>query len=70
MLLVAAGGLALPPALRAQESAEARLRAERQRLEQIRRERAELESRMRALQGTVHDLSEEVANLDRQAYAT
>jgi septal ring factor EnvC (AmiA/AmiB activator) len=54
----------------AQQSAEARLRAERERLETIRRERAELERQMKQLQGTVHDLSAEVRNLDRQADAT
>jgi septal ring factor EnvC (AmiA/AmiB activator) len=57
------------PAL-AQQSPEARLRAERDRLEQLRREREQLESRMRELRGTVHDLSAEVANLDRQADMT
>jgi septal ring factor EnvC (AmiA/AmiB activator) len=54
----------------AQESAEARLRQEQQRLNDIRRERAELERRMRSLQGNAHDLAEEVRNLDRQADAT
>ena len=54
----------------AQESAEARLRTEQQRLDEIRRERAELERRMRDLQGSAHNLSEEVRNLDRQADAT
>jgi septal ring factor EnvC (AmiA/AmiB activator) len=54
----------------AQQSPEARLRAERDRLEQLRREREQLETRMRELRGTVHDLSAEVANLDRQADMT
>jgi septal ring factor EnvC (AmiA/AmiB activator) len=54
----------------AQGSADARLRAERERLDRIRRERAQLEQQMRELQGSVHDLSEEVRNLDRQADAT
>ena len=36
----------------------------------MRRERAALEQRMREMQGTVHDLSAEVANIDRQADAT
>lgn len=44
--------------------------AQRAELERVRRERADLEQRMRAMQGTVHDLSAEVANLDRQADAT
>jgi len=36
----------------------------------VRRERAQLETQMKTLQGTVHDLGMEVANLDRQASAT
>jgi septal ring factor EnvC (AmiA/AmiB activator) len=58
------------PGAAQQQSPEARLRAEQNRLEQLRRERAELETRMRQLRGTVHDLSAEVANLDRQADMT
>jgi murein hydrolase activator len=60
--------VALPAA--SQQSPEARLRAEQARLEQLRREREQLETRMRQLRGTVHDLSAEVANLDRQADMT
>ncbi len=60
---------ALSP-LSAQDTPDARLRAQQQALERIRRERAELQRRMSELQGTVHDLSEEVSNLDRQADAT
>jgi murein hydrolase activator len=64
--------------LRAQEptapaggaSAEERLRADRVELERIRAERAALEEHMAELRGTVHDLSDEVANLDRQADVT
>ena len=52
------------------QSAEARIRAQREELDRIRRERAELERRMANLQGNVHDLREEVANLDRQREAT
>ncbi|HEX6537118.1 MAG TPA: peptidoglycan DD-metalloendopeptidase family protein [Gemmatimonadaceae bacterium] len=65
--------LAAPP-LAAQKgdtsSAEARLRAERKHLEELRSEREELERKRAALQSTVHDLSEEVRNLDRQADMT
>jgi len=61
--------LAIPVALGAQ-SAEARIRAQREELDRIRRERAELERRMSNLQGNVHELREEVANLDRQREAT
>jgi septal ring factor EnvC (AmiA/AmiB activator) len=58
------------PARAAAQSAEARVRAQREELDQIRRERAELERRMANLQGSVHDLREEVFNLDRQREAT
>lgn len=65
--------LAAPP-LAAQksdaQSAEARLRAERKHLEELRSEREELERKRASLQSTVHDLSEEVRNLDRQADMT
>lgn len=54
----------------AAQNAEARLREEQKRLDEIRREREELEQRMRTLQGSAHDLAEEVRNLDRQADAT
>lgn len=59
----------VPRALPAQ-SADARIRAQREELDRIRRERADLERRMANLQGNVHDLREEVANLDRQRTAT
>lgn len=58
------------PALASGQSAEARIRAQRDELDRIRRERAELESRMANLRGNVHELAEEVANLDRQRLAT
>ncbi|MCU0622284.1 MAG: peptidoglycan DD-metalloendopeptidase family protein [Gemmatimonadaceae bacterium] len=51
-------------------SSEDRIRREREELEQLRRERQLLEQRMRELQGNVHDLTEEVRNLDAQADAT
>lgn len=51
-------------------AAEARLRAQRDELAAIRRERDELRQRMTRLQSSVHDLGEEVANLDRQADIT
>lgn len=68
-MLVAALVLAFPAPLAAQ-SAEARIRAQRDELERIRRERADLESRMANLRGSAHDLQEEVANLERQREAT
>ena len=61
--------LALPAVLPSQ-SADARIRSQREELDRIRRERAELERRMANLQGNVHDLADEVANLDRQRAAT
>ena len=58
-----------PTTARAQ-SADARIRAQREELDRIRRERADLERKMLNLQGNVHELKEEVANLDRQRAAT
>ena len=62
--------LLVPAATHAQQSPEARLRAQQQELEQLRRERSQLEQRMSQLQGTVRDLSTEVANIERRAEAT
>ena len=61
--------LSVPTAMRAQ-TADARIRAQRLELERVRRERAELERKMVDLQGSVHDLRDEVENLDRQRVAT
>ncbi len=61
--------LALPAVLPAQ-AADARIRAQREELDRVRRERAELEQRMVNLQGSVHDLRDEVANLVAQRAAT
>jgi septal ring factor EnvC (AmiA/AmiB activator) len=68
-VLVAGLALTLPVAASAQ-SAEARIRAQREELDRIRQERADLESRMANLRGNAHELQEEVANLDRQRDAT
>jgi septal ring factor EnvC (AmiA/AmiB activator) len=62
--LIAAGPLG------GQEESEAKLRAQQQELARIRRERDELERRMKTIQGRVHDIREEVTNLDRQHDAT
>jgi murein hydrolase activator len=67
-VLLALASLARPAS--AQQNAETRLRTQRQELERIRRERTELEERMRSLQSNVHDLTEEVTNIERQADAT
>ena len=73
--LVAVALAALPAAAPAQQqqaadSPEARLRAERLKLQQLRSQRQQLEERRAALQNTVHDLSEEVDNLNREADMT
>ncbi len=65
-LLLCAG---VPVSLPAQ-GADSRIRTQRDELERIRRERADLERRMANLQGNVHDLAEELVNLDRQRTAT
>jgi murein hydrolase activator len=54
----------------AQQTAEQKVRAQREELERIRAERAGLEAKMDELRGTLHDLNEEVTNLDSQAEAT
>lgn len=47
-----------------------KLRAQQEELARIRREREDLQRKMRGLQSKVHDISEEVSNLDRQHDAT
>ncbi len=69
MRVVLLGLVLLPAALPAQ-TADARIRTQREELERIRRERADLERRMANLQGDVHELAEELINLDRQRAAT
>jgi murein hydrolase activator len=58
-----------PPPAPPQSAAE-RLKAQRDELDKIRVERADLQRRMQELQSTVHDLSEERTNIERQADAT
>lgn len=52
------------------QDATARLRAQREELEHIREERAQLEREAELLRSNLHDLSREVENIDRQADAT
>ena len=52
------------------QQAEARLREQRARLDSLRAERQELERRRIVLQSTVHDLSEELDNVNRQVAMT
>ena len=59
----------LPPQGRILDAA-TRIQEQKDELDRIRRERSDLESRMRQLQGTAHDLSEERLNYDRLADAT
>lgn len=54
----------------AAQDSEDRLRDERERLDSLRRERQALQQRMSQLRGSMHDLSEEVTLLDRQASTT
>ena len=71
LLAAAALSLALPRAAHAQQpTPEQRVRAQRQELDRIRRERSQLETRAQELQTSMHDLNEEVANLDSRAAAT
>ncbi|MDA1082359.1 MAG: peptidoglycan DD-metalloendopeptidase family protein [Gemmatimonadetes bacterium] len=72
ILAVAVMTAAAAETVRAQNppAAPDRIRQQREELDRIRRERNDIESRMRALSSTVHDLSEERTNLDRQADAT
>jgi septal ring factor EnvC (AmiA/AmiB activator) len=58
------------PAPGATVPTDAKLRTDREELDRIRAERAQLEQRMADLRSSVHDLSEELDNLDRQVDAT
>ncbi|HEY9515538.1 MAG TPA: peptidoglycan DD-metalloendopeptidase family protein [Gemmatimonadaceae bacterium] len=70
LLLLLFSPVSAPAQQRTSESSESRLRAERQQLDKLRKERTELERRRASLQNTVHDLSEEVDNLNREAEMT
>lgn len=69
-LLVALAIGVWPCPLSSQEQSDAKLRAQQEQLARIRRERDELQRRMRSIQGRVHDIREEVNILDRQHDAT
>ena len=70
-LLVAVLALVSASRLPAQaDQSDAKLRAQQEELARIRREREDLQKRMRGLQSKVHDISEEVTNIDRQHDAT
>src|SRR5687768_8190398 len=70
LAVVALFALVLVPAGAEGQSAEAKVRAQRKELERIRAERSALERKMEELAGTLHDLREEVTNLESQAEAT
>lgn len=71
-LLVAAAGATLAPAtLAAQQRGSAQeLEASRRRLEEIRAERAQLQRQQQRLQGQVHDVADELNNIERQREST
>jgi septal ring factor EnvC (AmiA/AmiB activator) len=69
-VLLVGAALTFGGPLPAQEQSDAKLRQQQQELARIRRERDELQRRMRTIQGRVHDISEEVTNIDRQHDAT
>jgi septal ring factor EnvC (AmiA/AmiB activator) len=58
-----------PPTVQQQTPAD-RARANREELDRMRAERERLEQRMRQLQSSAHDISEERTNIERQADAT
>lgn len=66
-LLLVAAATSIPAAA---QSAEAKLKAQQGELARIRKEREDLQRRMKGLQTTAHDLSEEVSLLNRQHSAT
>src|SRR5215211_2371144 len=57
----------LPTVLHAQDTD---LERSRQRLEEIRRERDRLQEQQQRLQGQVHDVNDELSNLERQREST
>ena len=67
---MAALALVVATPVLSQEQNDAKIRAQQQELARIRRERDELQRRMKSIQGRVHDISEEVTNIDRQHNAT
>ncbi|HKW11254.1 MAG TPA: peptidoglycan DD-metalloendopeptidase family protein [Gemmatimonadaceae bacterium] len=64
------GAVALTVAVSSGVQAQDKLRTQREELDRIRQERADLERRMLELRANVHDLSEEVANLNARRAAT
>jgi len=66
VLIVLILGVSVPRSARAQD----KVRAQREELDRIRQERADLERRMIELRANVHDLSEEVSNLNARRATT
>jgi septal ring factor EnvC (AmiA/AmiB activator) len=69
-LIYAALSFVVPVALAAQDETDPKLRAQQDELARIRREREALQQRLRGMQSKAHDISEEVDNLNRQHNAT
>lgn len=70
LALLLTGVVLFAPAAARAQTAEQRLRQQREELDAIRRERAELQSRLESLKGQAHDVADESQNLHRQAEAT
>lgn len=62
--------LIVPVALAAQNETDPKMRQQQEELARIRREREALQQRLRGMQTKAHDISEEVDNLNRQHNAT
>src|SRR5579864_2893008 len=70
-LLLAVPRLAAPAArLAAQQTPSQELEASKRRLEEIRAERDQLQQQRMRLQGQVHDVNDELNNLERQKEST
>jgi septal ring factor EnvC (AmiA/AmiB activator) len=63
---IALGAILLLPAAMQAQNTEAQLQKNREELERIRRERAELQTRMDKLKSSAHSISDELQNINRQ----
>ncbi len=70
LLAVCAGALLGAGPLRAQATVDAQLRNQQRQLEDIRRERDDLQQQLSGLRGRVHSISSELTNIDRQRSVT
>ena len=67
---IALGAMLLLPVALAGQDTDARLKSNRDQLDSIRRERAELQRRMNKLQSSAHSLNDELKNINKQHDAT